>query len=50
MIATVLIIAAAFAFLILAFAAEVVFDFLYQFFPGFRRWYRDFYKRCKGGF
>lgn len=48
MIATLIIIGLAFGFLIFAFVAEIVFDFLYSVSPGFRRWYRDFYKKCKG--
>lgn len=48
LIAALAIIGAAFAFIIFAFLFEVVLDFLYQFSPAFRRWYRDFYHRCKG--
>lgn len=48
MLAVVAIIATALAFMVLPLLAEMVFDFVYCVSPGFRRMYRDFYRRCRG--
>ena len=48
MLACILIIAFALAFVGFLLLGEILFDFLYQFSPRFRRWYRDFYKHCRG--